>query len=666
MRGISMPDTTPKLKLPKIKKVSLRRFSLFAANPDAEFTCDRRVLCLVGANGVGKSTLLSAINFCITGIVSDPTRLFESMEEYYRFTRAYAAGYFRGRIVGSDEDDAEITLQFTVGDFEYEVRRGLFEPEELRSLQITNGDSTQLAPTVGAMAPGERHKLYVKSLIEHIGLASFEEFVFLQHFVFTFDEQRKTLFWSPRIMERVLYRAFGLDPTMAKQADTFRREIQKAESRVRNYQWEATRMRKRINEIRANAQASSGAQNKYEALIADHEELSQEFEEDSKTLREADDALRDANLRLADQSVKETALRDEYSKFFDRRFDLRPPLAQHPLIVQSISTECGLCGNATKKAREVIVSKSAASTCPLCDSPLKERPDDPEDMRRLKDIDKDLARTRQTIRDIHKALASLRATEMKARKQWEATKDRLDRFDRDNTITLESLRQTLNTGSGEGSLKDYREQVTVLEKDKKEAQDRRDQFKRQLLKLQRDLEKHYLQVEEAFVPQFAKLAQHFLGMPLTVEMDARAIDDVKLVVTVRGTTRRLQHNLSESQRFFLDIALRMALTQHMSDPTSPGGMFIDTPEGSLDIAYEKRAGDMLASFAQSGHQIIMTANLNSSQLLLALAQQCGKAGMQLCRMTDWAELSEVQQEEEALFDKAYDDIEAAMKKAKRS
>ena len=104
-------------------------------------------------------------------------------------------------------------------------------------------------------------------------------------------------------------------------------------------------------------------------------------------------------------------------------------------------------------------------------------------------------------------------------------------------------------------------------------------------------------MEETFVPRFSELAQRFLGMPLSVQMDARATDDVKLIVTVRGTVRRQQQHLSESQRFFLDIALRMALTQHMSDPTARGAMFIDTPEGSLDIAYEKRAGDMLAMFA---------------------------------------------------------------------
>ena len=159
-------------------------------------------------------------------------------------------------------------------------------------------------------------------------------------------------------------------------------------------------------------------------------------------------------------------------------------------------------------------------------------------------------------------------------------------------------------------------------------------------------------MEQSFVPRFAELAQRFLGMPLTVQMDASAGHDLKLVITVRGTTRRQQQELSESQRFFLDIALRMALTQHMSDPSSKGGMYIDTPEGSLDIAYEKRAGEMLAMFARPGHRIIMTANLNSSQLLLALAKQCGSSGMRLCRMTDWAELSEVQREEEALFDAA--------------
>src|SRR5207302_10807960 len=114
---------------------------------------------------------------------------------------------------------------------------------------------------------------------------------FLQHFVFTFDEQRKTIFWNQAILERALYRAFGLETDMAKRADNLRREIDQEDSRVRNYQWEATRMRKRINEIRVQTQATSNAKHTFETLLSDHQSLSERFEEESKALREAEAAL---------------------------------------------------------------------------------------------------------------------------------------------------------------------------------------------------------------------------------------------------------------------------------------------------------------------------------------------------------------------------------------
>ena len=56
----------------------------------------------------------------------------------------------------------------------------------------------------------------------------------------------------------------------------------------------------------------------------------------------------------------------------------------------------------------------------------------------------------------------------------------------------------------------------------------------------------------------------------------------------------------------------------------------------------------------------MTANIRSSQLVLRLAGLQGNAGMQIVRMTDWTDLSEVQQSEEKLFNEAYDLIGAAM------
>jgi DNA repair exonuclease SbcCD ATPase subunit len=94
------------------------------------------VFCLAGANGLGKSTFLAAINFGFTGIVSDPDRKFESAEEYYRYSVDFSGDYFSGRVSEGDRETAEIVLEFAVGQREYKLRRGMFDSNSLRELQI--------------------------------------------------------------------------------------------------------------------------------------------------------------------------------------------------------------------------------------------------------------------------------------------------------------------------------------------------------------------------------------------------------------------------------------------------------------------------------------------------------------------------------------------------
>jgi ABC-type lipoprotein export system ATPase subunit len=102
----------------------------------------------------------------------------------------------------------------------------------------------------------------------------------------------------------------------------------------------------------------------------------------------------------------------------------------------------------------------------------------------------------------------------------------------------------------------------------------------------------------------------------------------------------------------------MAITEFMCDGSAT--LLIDTPEGSLDIAYEARAGSMFSKYAKNNNFILMTANLRSSYLVLRLANLQKKQGMQIVRMTEWTNLTEVQKSEEGLFTRAYNDIEEAM------
>lgn len=655
--------TQLKFRLPHIRKVALRSFSLFTANPDAEFESGDGVLCLIGANGIGKSTLLTAINFCLTGIVSDPRRDFKSMEEYYDYSLRYSAGYFRGRILDSDSEEAEILITFILGDFEYNVKRGFFEPDELRALTITNMKDGMVVFSSEEHTRRESHQYYADWITKHIGLSSFAEYVFLQHFVFTFDERRLLLFWNQKILERVIYITFGLDPNMAKTLDDTKREFESADSQVRNKQWDATKTTKRINELRAKYENLPATQQTYEKLAIEYETLMQTYDQDGKSLEMVSKQLKDAHLRLASFSANESALRGEYAQLFDSGLEQCLPLAQHPLFIQGIANNCcRLCGSKGEEVVRGLRSKMDLGKCPLCDSSLSTELCPKNEFERLKNIDLEIAKIKKKINEALKEIDRMGKEESLARENLNRTKSQLDAFEKENEATMLLMKKTLPESEGvEALMASYRSQLEKVIDEKKDAEKRRGQLREKLVLMQRKLQQQYLAVEQDFVPAFTELAHLFLGMDLHVHMEASETSGLNLVVEVRGTKRYSLHHLSESQRFFLDIALRMAIIKFISDPAAKGSLFLDTPEGSLDIAYEKRAGDMLAKFVAAGHRVVMTANLNSSNLLLALARSCKNEHMRLCRITDWAELSDVQREEEGLFDEAYNKLEVALR-----
>jgi hypothetical protein len=69
---------------------------------------------------------------------------------------------------------------------------------------------------------------------------------------------------------------------------------------------------------------------------------------------------------------------------------------------------------------------------------------------------------------------------------------------------------------------------------------------------------------------------------------------------------------------------------------------------------------MFARFATGASHLIMTANINTSLLLIRLAKNCGSNRMRLARMTEWTDLTAVQVEEEQVFNAAFDAIENSL------
>lgn len=656
-----MSDSTGRLRFPRLHAVTLRQFSLYCAQPEISVEVNDGVFCLAGANGIGKTTFLSAVNFGFTGRVAEPERKFESVGEYYNERVSYSEHFFDGRIAEADRELAEVELEFSVGARVYRLVRGAFEPTGLRDLSIDQGGADDKdAPDTAALDPQERQKLYEDYLKADVGVPTFEHFVFLQHFVLTFDEQRRLLFWDRPVLETALFLAFAVGHADVEAAGKLRRDSQKLDSRARNRRWQASRVRDRLKSLEQTADALSA---EAEGLAEQHEALQRRVDEREAEVQRLTREQRDAELALGRLSAEAAAAREAYQEVFSRTLGEGTPPARHPVVVSSLANQaCELCGADGASIAEAIRERASAGTCPLCGSEHDRPRPGADALAQLEQVNEGLTKLNALMGEARLRLQRLTDDLQGAHEQLRSAQGELGGFLDQNREPPADLVDLPTEGRGLALVLDaYRTQMRDFNSEADDAYKERDKARRELQKLQRKLERRYEGAEEQFVPAFRNLAGRFLGLDLDIHLDRRDRTSLALIAEVERARRHEAHQLSESQRLFLDIALRMALAQYMSDPECGAALYIDTPEGSLDIAYESRAGAMFADFVASGHRILMTANINTSELLFRLAEQCGHERMQLCRMTEWAELSDVQRAEEARMNAAYEQIEQRLR-----
>lgn len=654
--------TNPKFGLPRIVRVQLHAFSLYSLEPNISLPLRGGVTCLAGANGIGKSTYLSTINFALTGVIPEPSREFKSAAAYLLKARDYTSTFFDGRISELDRDAAAISIEFTIRDRHYALKRSLFEIDSIASLRIVQAgvevfDSSDSTPELN-------EQKYCQDVSEAIGLNSFEQFVLLQHFLFTFDESRHLIFWDQQVSSALLYMCFGGDPRDAAKADYLNREMERAASHGRNLQYQANLLEKRIVQLESSVETDGNATADVEAAAAHYKTLNEALATALAASEEADADTSDAELKVMEASSAVVSVRGAYTRAFDEYMSGAASPDKHPFIASTISEcKCPICAAEGPSIAQAIRSKIDAGACPLCASALS-RTDSltAERSKVLADLDKALADRKRALDSAVLTRARLNAEASSKRELVRSTQEALNTFENLNRDALASIRGKLALLEGPlaatlNGLRTARNEQLVQ---RQEAYAERDGHRDALKVLQRELERKYLDAESTFVPMFKRLAQAFLGMDLDITLESSGSTGVHLEIEMRGSARRRQTQLSESQRFFIDIALRMALAQYVSAPESLATLFIDTPEGSLDIAYEDRAGQMFAEFVKSGHPMIMTANINSSKLLTTLAQACGGDAMQIIQMTHWTELSDVQRNAEGLFKSAFDDIGLAL------
>lgn len=653
-----------KISFPRIERIALENFDLYSNEPNLDVAVERKVFCLIGANGLGKSTFLNTINFAITGAIPDPSRKFQSAQDYYRnaVRQDRTEDYFSGRITETARSIACATVDLAWPSTVISVTRDLFGGAGVTRLSLRDISTGQIiAKTLSDSSDGELNSNFEREVLRLTGLEDFAQFVFLIHFVATFDEGRHLLMWDDNALTNALYLAFGADPVAAKAADKLQRDMDRESSRGRNVRFSARHVADRIKMLSDVIKNSDADDHVTESqLQAEHEGLVARRNEAEERVRRKQSELRDADLKWTDLSAALTEAQLEYRRVFSNRLQKSSSVEHHPVIRASVSEDrCAICGTAHAGAN--IQAQVAAGECPLCESPIAHSIKDDGAIADLQRLDRSIASIRDDLALILTTRERVNAEVSAAQATEDASDNALKEFEEKETANLARI------GAG-SDFSAIREQVTKLEAERQqfltqseEHYRKRDEIRDKLRVYEGQLKAQYEIGSQRFVPRFRELAESFIGLPIDVELEHRqgANDSgFGLRLRMNDQIRALPDKVSESQRFFIDIALRMALSEFMA--TGPATLLIDTPEGSLDIAYEARAGAMFSKFVAQENALLMTANLRSSELVLRLANLEKHQGMQIVRMTDWTDLSEVQQSEEALFLSAYDAIDAAL------
>lgn len=616
------------MDLPVLKRLQIRNYGLYPGlKRDGVFDIDFApgLTVVLGANGLGKSTLVNILFRMFTGPwdVSLPDGNLGTANLLAVQLNAKFRSTFSAR-VNDAARDAQATIEFTIGARKFAVTRSL-----------------QRLDLVGFSVDGVAARIDEEELKSAVLAASridgYGEWIFVLRTMVFFFEDRRMLVWDPTA-QRQLLRCLFLEPTQARDWWQDEREILELDTRMRNLHAALSREEK---EERKNLSVSNAAPEVRAELTSKETLLQGTLECQAKlvdSIEELDtarrrhrlDALRASEtLHLAVQELERARL---------SAVEARYPSADESMryIFSRLMTDdvCGVCrtpGRQDKRAQ--MLHAIDTKHCVLCDAPVEPLPGETVD---LTDERVNALRARVDEATVTDA-ASRQLLETSSAEYTAAAKGlvELNVEAAELMADIEALVRQLppeeqasrRQGDDMPKLKKRVEAMNA------ELQVKREAFAGKLATYRRRIGDFAAQVKAVF----DEIAGGFLiedvslsWTPLRVQLGQAGASGVTLTpieypsfsIEMTGANfsavqrRDSPEQVSESQREFIDLAFRMALVR-VGSQSQTSTIIIDAPESSLDAVFVNRAAKVLASFANanSTNRLVVTSNLAAGNLI---------------------------------------------------
>ncbi|MGW9321234.1 AAA family ATPase [Paenibacillus chitinolyticus] len=620
--------------LPILRSISIKNYSLYVQEPTFKFYFLDGISAIIGGNGIGKTTFVEIILYCLLGhrriypvLGKKKTKTKEKIIDSKFFSSRMNPKY-------GENPKAEACLEFTLGGNEIIINRSLYL-NQIISLKI-NEEETILFD----------EDFYRQQITQFSGINSFQMFDnIIRKFLF-FDEKRENIAWDIDLQDEILKTLF-FDEEFLHKFRELEEEVIYEDTRGR-HKSEDRRLEKEslenlkqekeklFTEVKKDGESIDLIQLYERKVEIETEILDVKNELDDKLdlfnieQERLDNALGEKNTSMQKIEELNTDINKLEAKLYASLYNQLPEyyLSLERFLISE--GRCLACGTKNKDLKAIATQHKQDGECIICSSKLQDlEAFDPEIVDKI-NIFVDQRNELQIIvtnKDLE--ITTLQITVNIINNDVNNIKNKLNDLQRE-VLYIDSAAAQYNSKNSSDT---YTQIVEVKQKniDKltneiTEIYKKRDELKDELNKLHNKFNKVVIGLNKHLSYFFNKYASTFIGLECELTVQNKTINKIPHVTylpKINGSIREGVNSVSESQRFFLDQAFRMAIIDYLQNTIKDFKTFFitETPEGSLDIVYEKQVAEMFTLFARSLNNIIFTSNLNSSNFLLTIYKE---------------------------------------------
>lgn len=571
---------------------------------------------VTGGTGLGKTTLVNAILFALLGEFG------QSRLEAARISKEY----FRGRLAAQKKKgEVFVCIEGRIGKSKFSiwrnlqtglVQKALVDGQELKAKEFRGWLNTEC----GLDSSSEELGYFIEALL------------FL-------SEQRFLISWDNVTQSQITMLLFG-DHSKFLEYRNLWDEVQSADSTARNLRHQAGRMedsladakKQKSSEKDANASSLGSLETEIETLESEIKGLKVSLEKEkseNKILEEQYQKHEQSFQRLAAQLHAHADA--EADVFINLKARLSPVSQSFLHKIASFEGArnwvCPCCGKAprtTNRHLSRLAELVKKKECPICEGPLTPQ------------TDSGSKKPSGDFKALEREMNALSGRLNKVIYEFEKSKSRIEMFGQNilkKETRLAEARMAYTGSKAIGGLKTLEAVVKKLRDEQHAAEAERDSKLAVFNKQKKAVEAIQSRIQKKLIKSFEKFSGLFIDADCKIVFDAQGNYAEKrgpqvtathsaFYPVIDGKPRTRPQMLSEAQRTFIDLAFRMAVLEVWRDASGIAApLIVETPEGSVDIAYMIRVADLLRAFASEGHQVLVTTNINNDRFLPRLLEK---------------------------------------------